>query len=128
MIRSHAQWLSEGEKPSRYFCSPEKFYYTEKTVKRVLDDDGNVITSQKEILNELKKYYQNLFKSKDSGLVDCNINDLQSLSGFKNLSENDANSLEGYLTINEISKALKAMKNQKCPGIDGFPVEFFKVF
>ena len=44
------------------------------------------------------------------------------------LSENDANSLEGYLTINEISKALKAMKNQKCPGIDGFPAEFFKVF
>ena len=79
-------------------------------------------------MNKLKKYYQNLFKSKDSGLLDCNINDLQSLSGFKNLSENDANSLEGYLTINEISKALKAMKNQKCPGIDGFPAEFFKVF
>ena len=63
-------------------------------------------------MNELKTY-QNLFKSKDSGLVDCNINDLQSLSGFKNLSENDANSLEGYLTINEISKALKAMKKTK---------------
>ena len=60
--------------------------------------------------------------------MDCNINDLQSLTGFKNLSENDANSLEVYLTINEISKALKAMKNQKCPGIDGFPAEFFKVF
>ena len=44
------------------------------------------------------------------------------------LSENDANSLEGCLTINEISKALKAMKNQKCPGIDGFPADFFKVF
>ena len=128
MIRSRAQWLSESEKPSKYFCSLEKFYYMEKTVKRVVDDDGNVITSQKEILNKLKKYYQNLFKSKDSGLLDCNINDLQSLSGFKNLSENDANSLEGYLTINEISKALKAMKNQKCPGIDGFPAEFFKVF
>ena len=44
------------------------------------------------------------------------------------LSENDANSLEGCLTINKISKALKAMKNQKCPGIDGFPADFFKVF
>ena len=56
MIRSRAQWLSEGEKPSKYFCSLEKFYYTKKTVKRVVDDDGNVITSQKEILNKLKKY------------------------------------------------------------------------
>ena len=111
MIRSRAQWLSEGENPSKYFCSLEKFYYTEKTVKSVVDDDGNIITSQKEILNKLKKYSQNLFKSKDSGSLDCNTSGLQSLSGFKNLSENNANSLEGYLTINEISKALKAMKN-----------------
>ena len=34
MIRSRAQWLSEGEKPSKYFCSLEKHYYTEKTVKK----------------------------------------------------------------------------------------------
>ena len=32
------------------------------------------------------------------------------------------------MTIEEISTSLKAMKNQKCPGIDGFPAEFFKVF
>ena len=91
-------------------------------------DNGNVITDQKEILNELRKYYQNLFKSKDAGLLDCSTHDLQNLSGFKMLSENDANSLEGRLTINEISKALKAMKNQKCPGIDSFSADFFKIF
>ena len=128
MIRSRAQWLSGGEKPSSYFCSLEKFYYTEKTVKRVVADDGNVITDQKEILNELRTYYKNLFKSKDMGLLDCDPDVLRNLSGFKTLSENEANSLEGPLTINEISKALKAMKNQKCPGIDGFPADFFKVF
>ena len=110
------------------FVHSKNFTIDKKTVKRVVADDGNVITDQKEILNELRKYYQNLFKSKDTGLQDCNTHDLQNLSGFKMLSENDANSLEGCLTINEISKALKAMKNQKCPGIDGFPADFFKVF
>ena len=34
MTRSRAHWLTEGEKPSEYFCSLEKFYYTEKTVKK----------------------------------------------------------------------------------------------
>ena len=34
MIRARAQWLSEGEKPSKYFCSLEKFFYTEKTIKK----------------------------------------------------------------------------------------------
>ena len=128
MIRSRAQWLSEGEKPSKYFCSLEKFYYTEKTVKKVVTDNGKVITEQISILKELSNYYENLFKSRDAELLDCNIDELNSLTGLKKLSKNDSKLLEGRLTIQEISKSLKAMKNQKCPGIDGFPAEFFKVF
>ena len=31
VIRSRAQWLNEGERPSKYFCSLEKYNYTEKT-------------------------------------------------------------------------------------------------
>ena len=128
MIRSRAQWLSEGEKPSKYFCSLEKFYYTEKTVKKIVTDDRQVIMDQKEILNELKNYYANLFRSRDTELQDCIAEDVNSLAGFKKLSNSDAEGLEGCLTIHEISNPLKAMKNQKCPGIDGFPAEFFKVF
>ena len=35
MLRVCAQWLSEGEKPSKYFCSLEKHYYTEKNYKEI---------------------------------------------------------------------------------------------
>ena len=34
-------------------------------------------------------------------------------------------SIEGPLTYTEIHMALKQMKNNKTPGIDGFPAEFF---
>ena len=30
VIRSRAQWLNEGERQSKYFCSLEKYNYTEK--------------------------------------------------------------------------------------------------
>ena len=30
--------------------------------------------------------------------------------------------------MEELGQALKQMQNNKCPGIDGFPAEFFKVF
>ena len=40
----------------------------------------------------------------------------------------ESNALEGPLKLDEISLALKNMKNNKCPGIDGFPAEFFKFF
>ena len=45
------------------------------------------------------------------------------------ISENyTSKQLEGKLTAEEISYAIKNMKNDKSPGIDGFPVEFFKLF
>ena len=44
------------------------------------------------------------------------------------LDEEEANNLEGEITINEASQALKNMKNFKSPGTDGFTVEFFKMF
>ena len=37
-------------------------------------------------------------------------------------------SLEGEITLEELNHSLSKMKNNKCPGIDGFPAEFYKVF
>ena len=44
------------------------------------------------------------------------------------LNENQANKLEGLLTLSEISFTLKSMKSEKSPGLSGFSAEFFKVF
>ena len=46
----------------------------------------------------------------------------------KRLTSEQFKSLEAELSIQELGQALKAMKNGKTPGIDGFPAEFFKVF
>ena len=35
MIRSRIQWLSEGEKPSKFFCNLESKNFLEKTIKKV---------------------------------------------------------------------------------------------
>ena len=44
------------------------------------------------------------------------------------LSENDSKLLEGEITYQELSSALKNMKNSKRLGSDGFTAEFFKFF
>ena len=44
------------------------------------------------------------------------------------LNTTEANALEGALTENELGNALKHMKHNKTPGIDGFPSEFYKIF
>ena len=37
-------------------------------------------------------------------------------------------SLEGNITKKECETALSVMKNNKSPGFDGIPVEFYKTF
>ena len=40
-VRSRVQWLIQGEKPTKYFCSLEKNNYIEKTIKCIQDDKQN---------------------------------------------------------------------------------------
>ena len=97
-------------------------------MKRIQKPSGEVITNQKEILSSIKDFYQNLFMNKDNTLWEANFNDMFFYNNVTSLSENQSQELEGPLKITELSYALKAMKNGKTPGIDGFPAEFFKVF
>ena len=79
MIRSRAQWISEGEKPSKFFCSLEKNFYTEKTVKKIITNSGSILTEQKPILSEIKNFNEDLFRNKDSDLGQYNLNSMKAL-------------------------------------------------
>ena len=46
----------------------------------------------------------------------------------KTISDDIKSDFDRDININEIKEAVKRMKNEKSPGIDGFPVEFYKIF
>ena len=64
ILRSKAQIIEEGEKNSKFFASLEKKKAESKIISR-LNIKGTIITDQKDILNEEKSYYENLFSKKD---------------------------------------------------------------
>ena len=126
LVRSRANWLKNGEKPSKYLCSLEQKNYVEKTIKQLKTDNDSITTDQKEILKEIQTYYSNLFKSRNTD--ETPISSIIDDKNIRKLDDNTSKQLDGKLTAEEISYAIKNMKNDKSPGIDGFPVEFFKVF
>ena len=71
LIRSRSQWIENGEKPTKYFCSLEKRNYTNKTITKLVNTEGNVIVDQKLILNEIKDFYYNLYSSRYNTIEDC---------------------------------------------------------
>ena len=126
MIRSRARWIEHGEKASSYFCHLEKRNFQSKRMTSLVRDDQTEITDATMITEEIKTFYTNLYKSKENTNLDGEFSTL--LRDLPKLTEEEAETLNGDLTLQEVSTALKNMKNNKSPGTDGFSVEFYKFF
>ena len=111
-IKSRANWLEDGEKASKFFCNLEKHNYTEKTIKKLKDNDGNNIYNQKSILTEIKNFYEKLFAEQKSENEKLDLKTLMKNYNLQRLNKNNAEKLQGKLTLIEISEALKHMKNE----------------
>ena len=102
----------------------------DKTIHKLKLQNGTFLTAHKEILHEVKTFYEKLFSNKDTG----NLNDEITLDSlidnkkFNCLKKSEASELDGEITLKELNETLSKMKNNKTPGLDGFPADFYKVF
>ena len=78
------------------------------------------------MLNCQKRFYENLY-SDNIPVDEISIETVLGDNPNK-LNRDEAEKLEGEISYFELAKALKSMKNNKTPGLDGFTVEFFKFF
>ena len=127
-VRSRVQWLHEGERPTQYFCSLEQHNYLNKTIKKVKKKDNTLITDQGQILLELKNFYSQLYRAQDESLKELDLDLIFKDIKLSRITNDQATSIEGDLKEEELFESLKNMKNNKSPGIDGFPAEFLKAF
>ena len=124
-IRSRAQWLEEGEKPSRYFFKLEKERTEKNRLSSILDLNDNEVFTREEIESAHVSFYSNLFSPEpiDAESEQTLLNEIS-----KFLSESDRNVCEGALTLAELTTSVKSLNNNKAPGPDGFTVEFYSKF
>ena len=126
MLRSRCRYEDMGEKPTNYFLNLESRNYTSILISKLVNENGEEYTDTKDILKYQKQYYKNLY-SESLNVDDKPISEIIGENPNK-LSYLDSLKLEGEITYNELTNALKNMKNAKSPGNDGFTVEFFKFF
>ena len=123
-VRSRANWIHEGEKPTRYFCNLENRNFVNKTVSFLEKSSGAIIEDQREILTEVEHFYTESYSKRPVN----NVNISNIIFDAPKLAENDVELLKNQITLREITLAIRNMKNNKSPGPDGFTVEFFKFF
>ena len=127
-IRSRAQDVENGEKPSKYFCNLESHNYLSKIIPKIEMPDGKVINNQTEILTEAKHFFENLYTSKDDKLDDIDLNIELAGLNIPKLTNDESNNIEGLITYEQAKYTLFHMKNNRSPGSDGYSADFFKVF
>ena len=124
-VRAREQWAEEGETSSAYFLRQEKTRGVRKLFNGIRNAQGVVVRSVSAILRVWCLFYVQLFTAAilNSNDQDFFINCLDLC-----LSDAEAHSCDGPVTENECLAALKSMKSNRSPGMDGLPYEFYERF
>ena len=88
-----------------------------------LEQDEGTILGQENLKQYITKYYKQLFGPPEDNCVlldESRIEDVPQLTAV----ENDI--LAAPFSEKEVFEAISQMKNNKAPGPDGFPAEFYK--
>ena len=103
ILASGARWLEEGEKATAYFLNRGKQRSAQKMITQI-NENGKIITENKEILEHCAKYYENIFRS--SGIDRQTMERFMSSEEVPKLSNEEREKCEGPISNEECKEAL----------------------
>ena len=128
ILRSKISCYEHGEKSSKYFLNLEKRNKSKSQIREILSSDNDrEYTDPEEIMNDLTAFYSSLYTRQSMKSESECLSYLRTVN-IPKLTESEKESCEGRLTKKEIWEALNSMANNKSPGNDGLPKEFYVCF
>ena len=127
-VRSRIKYIELNEKSTAFFHSMSKELHEKRTILSINTTNGT-ITNPEEILKEIKNFYKGLYTTQftQDNTYERHRPNLDHI-GLNKLSEQEKQLLEGPITLEELTKALKSFENNKTPGCDGLTKEFYMTF
>ncbi len=130
IFRSKLSWYEDGEKNSIFFLNLEKKNYQNKLISQ-LEINNNIINDECSINEELTSFYKNLYSenlnTNDKSYIE-NSNIFNEIKNNPTLSETQKRYCDNNINEEEILSNLKKLHNNKTPGTDGLPSDFYKFF
>lgn len=100
-------------------------YKAKPVIDTLINEEGKEVKSTQEILKVVHSFYTNLYKeqSMDEETVESFISKLT-----QKLDPEDSIILDESITLEEITRAMESMQDNKSPGMDGLPKEYYQAF
>ena len=119
--RSRQLWLALGDKNTGYFHAATKGRKAINNISVIVDDQGQVVYEEEQIVKTISDYYQNLFTAEEG---DRSTTVMEALRPCIPSELNET--LISIPTPQEIEKASFSIHPDKAPGPDGFSASFFQ--
>ena len=124
-IRAKIVKFTNDEKPTKYYFQQEQKRRETKQINVLLDENDETLQDKDDVLGKVEDFYTTLYKTENFNAKQAEEN----LKLIKNrLSPDDNTVLNDEISEHEIRKAIWGMDNEKSPGEDGIPKEFYHKF
>lgn len=125
LLFTKQKYYEFGNKSSCLLAHQLKNQNNNRSINMIQNASGVILNDPLTINSTFKDFYISLYssesKAKDSGIAAY----LKNIS-LPSCTEEDRSSLNALFTVEEVWTAIQSMPNGKCPGLDGFPLDFFK--
>ena len=135
-----AKYHLEAETPTKAFCAQvasqkKKIRLSHLRKKRKKkpgeekeEDKYDDLLKHSEIMKEVKDFYEDLYKKRQTNPVYAEIVEALGPGAIKQLTEIKLKKTEAKITMEELTTCLAKTRNNVAPGSSGFSGAFYKVF
>lgn len=126
LLKSRHSYYESGDKPGKILAHQIRQSTSAQHILQINTVNGPTINPQT-INDQFRNFYALLYTSEcssDEAQLDSFIRPLN----IPSIDHETSSRLDELFTVDEIKVAIHSMQNGKCPGPDGFPIEFFKAF
>uniref|UniRef100_A0A3B4WXV4 Reverse transcriptase domain-containing protein n=1 Tax=Seriola lalandi dorsalis TaxID=1841481 RepID=A0A3B4WXV4_SERLL len=116
-----------GNKTSKLLAWQIRKETSDKFIHSILTEDSRLLDKSESINSEFKQFYEDLYKT---GQDAENTGEKRFMDGITlpKLQDEDRELLDVDISEMEVLQAINSLQNNKTPGPDGFPVEYYKAF
>uniref|UniRef100_A0A3Q2ZER1 Reverse transcriptase domain-containing protein n=1 Tax=Kryptolebias marmoratus TaxID=37003 RepID=A0A3Q2ZER1_KRYMA len=119
--------FEHSNKSGSFLANQLKLNKEKSSIYGIKDTDGNITYDEGKVNCVFRDFYKTLYTPQICP-TDEDINLFLERIILPKLNSSQSSELDSPLTLDELREAIKNMPNNKSPGPDGFPAEFYKEF